>query len=540
MESLASAPVEAVALFRVVLGITALTNAVNLAANAPLWLLDCGVAPSRIMLRPVRSRLSLFSLAPVHDAVTLFAIGGHVVSCFAVCVGYQSSGAAAVAWLTLTALHARNTNILYGGDALLRMLLLAGAMLPLGEAFSIDRWLSHHDLGFDRNIVSVGVVFVRVQIAIVYIHTALYKVTSPAWRSGDAVGVALRQVGIRRFPMPSVFFRPLVLRVATYATLILEFLLPVGLLTPSLATGAVVVAILFHMCLDYVLSVHLFSWIMIAAITLCLPVVAPSASLDGAIGPLWLLSAVLAYLMFAALWPLCARLAPAAVRVWVRRLWLEQRWNMFMVAIPAVSESTMLLSLWKKGVRECSEFVWHGPQASVAGAASLSHRFLKYEASVSRGVDMAALDGLADYAARMQGYTISDLDAVLLRSQRQLIYGVTDEQIRGPTLYVYRVYDPSRATACLNAMLNEMECDRDSRLVLILACVVHMVRLHGSTGRHALMWMQDVVERWRVDDPALLTCIKHLKKYPPRPDAIDDVSLLAELERCSGDVLRQV
>src|SRR5262245_26115651 len=88
-------------------------------------------------------------------------------------VGRQSKLSGFLAWLMLTGIDNRNPDVINSGDDLLRMLLFWGLFLPLSARWSVDSARSS-SLGSNQ-VLSGGTVAFLVQLAIVYVMSALFK-----------------------------------------------------------------------------------------------------------------------------------------------------------------------------------------------------------------------------------------------------------------------------------------------------------------------------------------------------------------------------
>jgi hypothetical protein len=118
------------------------------------------------------------------SAALFFALA--TAAAMALLVGYRARAASAVSWLLAASVQLRNPYIGAGWDALLRMLLLCGAFLPLGARWSLD---ASEDAAEPRpTVFSAGTIALLAQMAIVYAIAGYTKWQEPAWRDGSALG----------------------------------------------------------------------------------------------------------------------------------------------------------------------------------------------------------------------------------------------------------------------------------------------------------------------------------------------------------------
>jgi hypothetical protein len=107
----------------------------------------------------------------------------------------------------------------------------------------------------------------ELQVSVVMLSAALWKVLGEDWPSGAALHYVSRLQGFwGNWPVSTALTdSPELLAAATYLTLGLELVLPVAIWVPALRRAALVLAIGFHLALAYAMNLFLFPWIMILA-----------------------------------------------------------------------------------------------------------------------------------------------------------------------------------------------------------------------------------------------------------------------------------
>lgn len=529
------ASLSTLALFRLVLGLVAIANAVSLLQEARWWFLEGGVSPARHAAPRVRKRFSLYLLFGVSDRVTSAVLVLHLAACIGFTAGILPRAAAFAAWLTLTTIHARNTDILYGGDSLLRILLLLSACLPV-ESASMGVLSSSWTVMFSSDqVCSVGVLCMKLQISLVYGHAVVAKLRRRSWREGIAIGLSLRQEGIRRFGLPRLLQKRSVLRAATYLTLAIEAALPVFLFLPQTATAAVAAAILFHTALHFALAIQFFSWIMVAAVVIFLPGGAGSVIDSGHD----LLASIVAIgvVGVGSVWPIFAARLPRPVRRAIDWAWLGQRWNMFCVVPPVTVSSRVTVRVWSNAGKVFS-FHWRGPESLPAQSAALAHRFKKYEISISKAPRRDLLLGLAECTGRMAGVG-PDLAGMLVRTDRLGAYDLADDPVRFPSSFSYLVFTKYGAARILDAIASDLEGGRDLRALALLASVVEVTPANFST-QCVRTRMRRLLAEWEVDDVDLAEVLGEISRVREGESAhVYDEDLMSEFlpvaERVLGD-----
>jgi hypothetical protein len=532
---------DTLAYFRIALGLVALANAASLARESRLWLFDQGVAPSSILRRSIRSRLSLYLVIPATDFATLCILALHATACVLLTLGLASQFAALIAWLTLTTLHARNCHILYGGDSILRTLLLLSCAMPLGEARGLAGLVPSQDAEITTLAQSDALALARLQIVLVYVHAFIEKLRNPYWRRGEAVGIAIRQASVKRFALPERLATQHLLKMATYGALVLEAALPIALCAPQTAGYAVIIGILFHLCLDFVLAIHLFSWIMISGLLLFLPL--PPGSMPAVAAPnpdeisfFWIFG--VPFLALATVWPLAGSRAPKSLRSLVNWLWLGQRWNMFCSTTPFVASSELEVSVLSR-TGTTVHFVWRGPEATKPLSAPLRHRFAKFANNLASSHDSSAVDGFVNYAIHAARIPPIDVEGVLLSWKREVAEHAHEIARPAPSLYLPRAFSSTGAALLLTRLLSELANARDVRLVLILALAARILDATGRSSVNTRAHLGSVIHAWKIEDDMLLQYVRRMVGVEPSLQTFvcRTSGIRSEIAQCAGELL---
>lgn len=212
-------------------------------------------------------QLSLHLYAPADWMVAaLFALAAAFAIMLA--VGYRTRLATVVSWVLLISLHSRNPLVLQGGDEVLRAMVFWGMFLPLGARYSFDRLRTRRPEGDEPTVVfTLATLCLVAQAAMLYAFASLSKTNAVWWRDGLGVYYALWvEQFTTRFGLWVRDLSPTLLQVLNYATLVLQALAPVALLTPwrrDLIRTALPLAML-GLHIGFALSMHLglFSFIV--------------------------------------------------------------------------------------------------------------------------------------------------------------------------------------------------------------------------------------------------------------------------------------
>jgi hypothetical protein len=112
----------------------------------------------------------------------------------------------------------------------------------------------------------------QIQLCVIYLAAVWAKVRGVTWNDGTAVAYALRIDDLARFPLPHfVAESPLIVGLATYATLAVELSLPILVWNRKARPFVLLAGLGMHMSIDYRIMVGFFSYAMIVMYLSFLP-----------------------------------------------------------------------------------------------------------------------------------------------------------------------------------------------------------------------------------------------------------------------------
>ncbi len=218
-----------------------------------------------------------YSLNYLSDAVgfqqgIFIALGG---SALLLCLGCFTRAATFCCWILLASIHVRNPTYIIGGDTLLRMMLFWSLFIPLGRAWSVDRWLINRRArrpgvfpGVSSVVCSVGTGCLLLQICVMYWTAGLSKLNEP-WLNGTAMEYIFRLDCYARPLSGWLIQSPLFVAILTYATLVVELLVPFGVFFPyktaKLRICLVGFFIVFHIGIGLTMDVGKFTYVSMVA-----------------------------------------------------------------------------------------------------------------------------------------------------------------------------------------------------------------------------------------------------------------------------------
>lgn len=261
-----------IALFRILYGLLVIATLLLL---RPDWLTWYGphawVSLSTMRTLEPGPRLNLFTIIPQNDAWIEALFWIFLGSAALLTVGFLTRFNSVIVFLCLTSIQQRNLYITSGGDTFLR---LAGFFLifaPAGAALSVDRLIR-----IRRGKEGAEVLprspwaqrMIQLELALLYFSSFCWKAQGAPWIQGTALYYVYHLDEFHRFPVPSLFLRPAMLKFGSWMALALEFSLGVLIWIKELRYVILALGVLFHLWLEYSLNVPLFEWEVLSAYVL--------------------------------------------------------------------------------------------------------------------------------------------------------------------------------------------------------------------------------------------------------------------------------
>ena len=261
-----------IALFRVIYGLLVIADILLL---RPDWLAWYGphawVSLSTMQKLEPGMRLNVFAVIPQTDAWADSVFWGILASAILLTIGFLTRLNSIIVFLGIASIQQRNLYITHGGDTFLR---LAGFFLmfaPAGAALSVDHlvriWRGKEDARIKPRSPWAQRM-IQLELSILYFASFCWKVQGVPWINGTALYYVYHLDQLRRFPVPSWFLRPTVLKLATWWTLVLEFSLGVLIWIKDLRYILLTLGLLLHLFLEYSLNTPMFQWDVLSAYVL--------------------------------------------------------------------------------------------------------------------------------------------------------------------------------------------------------------------------------------------------------------------------------
>jgi len=217
------------------------------------------------------TRLNLLAVIPQSDGAINTLFWFFLASAVMLAFGFLTRLNNIFVFLCLTSIQQRNLYMLHGGDTFLRVAGFFLIFAPAGAALSIDRLIR-----IRRGKESAEIQprspwaqrMIQFELALMYFITFWWKTNGVNWVNGTAVYYIIHLDEVQRFPIPILFQNPVVVKLATWLGLAVEFSLGVLIWFKEIRYVILLLGLLFHLSLEYWLNVPLFQWDILSAYVL--------------------------------------------------------------------------------------------------------------------------------------------------------------------------------------------------------------------------------------------------------------------------------
>ena len=261
-----------IALFRVAYGIVVIATILLL---RPDWLAWYGphawVSFATMHGIEPGPRLNLFAVIPQSDLWVRALFWFFLASAACLTIGLLTRLNCVIVFICLASIQQRNLLILHGGDTFLRVAGFFLIFAPAGAALSADRliriWRAKEGVEI-RPRRPWAQRMIQFELALLYFAGFCWKIEGGSWVQGTALYYVYHLDELQRFPIPTWFFRPTILKLGTWLALALEFSLGVLIWIRELRYPLLAIGLLFHLSLEYSLNIPMFQWDVLSAYVL--------------------------------------------------------------------------------------------------------------------------------------------------------------------------------------------------------------------------------------------------------------------------------
>jgi hypothetical protein len=186
-------------------------------------------------------------------------------------VGFQTRACTIFLFLLVCSMVNTCRSSINGEDLVYRMLLFYSCFAPLGQSLSVDSWRRRGDASPPPRIWPVRLM--QINFALIYIFTQTRKVYGdPVWMGGDAMYYTMVNTTWSRFPWPMLFANPLVTKLTTYGSLVIELAFPLLVWFRPFRLSVIALLAAVHIGIAVGLqNVTFFSLAMVAALWIFVP-----------------------------------------------------------------------------------------------------------------------------------------------------------------------------------------------------------------------------------------------------------------------------
>jgi hypothetical protein len=250
----------AAAVFRVAFAILAAQTTVWVGMNVDRWYAEGGVAPSRIG----NAAWSLWRFAPDAAWMGSLHVGLLGLGSALMLLGLWPRAGAFLLFAAHTSLQHRTPLILNSGDRLFAIVAFLAIFMPLGHRWSVASWWrSRRGKPAPAPASAWSTRLLQLQIAYIYAHTAMSKVMGGGWVEGTALRDVLGSPVFAEWPT-WLDQGPLVLAM-TWGTIAFELGFPFLVWFRRTRVWALAAGVAFHLAIDVLMIIPMFSWIMIVS-----------------------------------------------------------------------------------------------------------------------------------------------------------------------------------------------------------------------------------------------------------------------------------
>ena len=256
-------------LFRVAYGTAVIATLFLLHGDWIAWYgPDAWVRLSTIRAMEPGPRLNLFTMIPPSDSWVRILFWVFLVSAVCLTIGLFTRVNSILVFVCLASIQQRNLLILHGGDTFLRVTGFFLMFAPAGAALSVDRliriWRGKEGVEI-QPCRPWAQRMIQFELALLYFAGFCSKIEGGSWVQGTALYYVYHLDELERFPIPPWFFHPVILRLATWFALALEFSMGVLIWIKELRYPLLAVGVLFHLSLEYSLNIPMFQWDVLSA-----------------------------------------------------------------------------------------------------------------------------------------------------------------------------------------------------------------------------------------------------------------------------------
>jgi hypothetical protein len=252
-------PAYALGLVRMAFGVLAIAWTISLLPDLSALFGPHGIVPRQPGDASYWGVFGLFT----SDRALLIGWAVLLVASLALTIGWHSRVAALVVFVLIMSFQHRDPWVWNSGDVVVRIEALVLALSPCGAALSLDQARRGETFWSAQQRPQWAVRLLQVQMSLIYVASALSKITGTAWPHGTAVSYALRLPDLVLLTPPDwVTNSALLMNAATWGTLALELCLGLLVWNRRLRAWVLAVGVVMHTVIMATIAVGFFTLAM--------------------------------------------------------------------------------------------------------------------------------------------------------------------------------------------------------------------------------------------------------------------------------------
>jgi hypothetical protein len=245
--------------FRMVLGACLLMFFTLRTFDLELLYTNAGILPLDALNSVVATQLapSVFHYFPSRASIWI----GHItllVFTFLLMLGKFPRISAVVVYILHVSFDNRDPAIVYGFNKVATFFLLNLTLASYSESQATEGSIR-------RALASLALRLTQIQLCIIYLFAGTEKLKGPLWWRGEAIWGVLANAQTTTFDFGFMAHLPLVITLATYATLIWEIYFPVVVWSGRFRYLWLFGGVILHGSIGIMMNLPFFAWIMVAA-----------------------------------------------------------------------------------------------------------------------------------------------------------------------------------------------------------------------------------------------------------------------------------
>jgi hypothetical protein len=251
-----------VAVFRIAFGIALLITELLWLPNLQAYFSDSGYFPSNLIqgqLGPLYISVLHYVYSPsAINLIFAFLMVATVLFIF----GIWSRPLSVLIWILLLSFEHRDLLVTYGGDRLLRILAFY-VMFLRTDAALVPKFARPSQENWSPGVPGWPMRLIQVQIAMVYLFTAILKLRDPLWIAGTAVYWTMNNLNFGLFNFLWLGHYGWLVNLATFGTIAVELSFAFLIWRSSTRRPMLLAGALIHVGIMFTMNVILFSQIML-------------------------------------------------------------------------------------------------------------------------------------------------------------------------------------------------------------------------------------------------------------------------------------